>query len=367
MSDSTGIPSMHAMRPRHVNAAYYPSWRVYREHYPSSLSLEPISHLFYAFARTARRQQPLQTGDDWADRELIVDGQKGCLKAAANLRKRSPHLKVCLSIGGGAGSSNFPLVADSAALRERFASTTGDVVQEFDLDGVDIDWEHPASPKDCRNFIALITALRRQLPRPRYLISAALPAGEWALKNLDLVNAQTQLDFINLMTYDFTGPWTPRSGHHAQLFPGRPPSAANSISPPAEEEPSCSRAVQYLIDRGVEPGKIVMGVPVYGRSFLGVDQPGQPHCGHGGEEGTFEYKDLPRPGSKEVVDLKVGAAYCVGSAEGGFITYDMPETVKEKARFALQMRLAGLFYWTVTADRPGPRSLVRAGYNELHK
>ena len=33
-----------------VNAVYYPNWRVYRQQPPSSMNLEFITHIFYAFA-----------------------------------------------------------------------------------------------------------------------------------------------------------------------------------------------------------------------------------------------------------------------------------------------------------------------------
>ncbi len=33
-----------------INAVYYPNWRVYRQQPPSSMNLEFITHIFYAFA-----------------------------------------------------------------------------------------------------------------------------------------------------------------------------------------------------------------------------------------------------------------------------------------------------------------------------
>ncbi len=34
----------------YINGVYYPNWRVYRKLPPSSLNLEFITHIFYAFA-----------------------------------------------------------------------------------------------------------------------------------------------------------------------------------------------------------------------------------------------------------------------------------------------------------------------------
>lgn len=169
---------------------------------------------------------------------------------------------------------------------------------------------------------------------------------------------QNYLDFINLMTYDFSGPWVDAAGHHAQLWaPRHPHSDAASLS--------CHSAVSYVISQGVPSKNVLLGIPAYGRSFLGANAIGQSYNGHGGEEGTFEYQTLPRPDSQEYVDDQVGAAYCVGG-DGGFVTYDNPQTVKMKAKYVTQHRLGGLFYWTGTADAKGPRSLVETGYNTLH-
>jgi chitinase len=128
------------------------------------------------------------------------------------------------------------------------------------------------------------------------------------------------------MAYDFAGPWSPTAGHHAQLFPG------------SAGEPSGSTAVEYVISTGFRAQKILLGVPVYGRSFLGATGPGQSYSGTAGEDGTFEYKDLPRPGTEEVIDRRVVAAFCTGG-DGGFVTYDNPETVKVKAGYCREKRL----------------------------
>ena len=120
-----------------------------------------------------------------------------------------------------------------------------------------------------------------------------------------------------------------------------------------------------MISKGVPSRKLLLGIPAYGRSFLGAKKLGERFAGQGGEEGVFEYRDLPRPGTKELVDSQVVAAYCIGG-DGGFITYDNPETVHLKAGFAKQTGLGGLFFWTGTGDAPGSRSLVEAGFKSLH-
>lgn len=312
---------------------------------------------------------------------MPVDGTHGCLRAFAQLKQQYSEMKVILSVGGGGkGSENFPSVARNRPAVENFVRTAKELVDQFGLDGIDsiylisgrplsdvcmdanvavpVDWEHPSDPQQGLDYVYLLSRLRDGMPAPRYVLTTALPAGEWALRNINMSAAQRYLDLINIMAYDFSGPWTSRTGHQAQLYtPSRPHNDAAHVS--------CQSSINYLLGQGVTPKKILLGVPVYGRSFLGTEKVGQPYSGHGGEDGVFDYSELPRPGAREHHDDKVGAAYCSGG-DGGFVTYDTPRTVQQKAQFVTRMKLGGLFYWHIAADARGPRSLIETGYNTLH-
>lgn len=168
--------------------------------------------------------------------------------------------------------------------------------------------------------------MRLHLPEDLYVLTAALPAGRAVLQYIPLAVAANYVDYINLMAYDFFGTWTPRSGHHAQLHAG------------SKDDESGATAVQYFMSQGFPAHKILLGVPLYGRSFLSAAGPGQKFRGGGGDAGTFEYKSLPRKGAKEVVDKKAVAASCLGG-DGGFVSYDNPDSVKAKAQFCKQKGL----------------------------
>ncbi|RPB19669.1 hypothetical protein L211DRAFT_591992 [Terfezia boudieri ATCC MYA-4762] len=343
-----------------VNAAYYPNWGVYKQGPPSSLNLACISHVFYAFAHV-KQDGTVYISDEWADTQIEVDGTHGCLQAFGKLKLEYKHLKVILSVGGGGnGSQHFAQVASDASSRGIFANTAKQLVVQYGLDGIDIDWEHPSNPTDGQHYIQLLQDLRQYLPAPQYILTSALPAGEWALCNIDLFAASQLLDFINIMAYDFSGPWTPQSGHQAQLFSPQAPHNDHAIH-------SGHGTITYLLSKHVPKKKILLGIPVYGRSFLGINHIGQYPCGAGGEDGVFLYKDLPRPdASPEIVDRVVGAAYSVGG-DGGFVTYDNPDTVKMKANYVREMGLGGIFFWTGAADvRSGNRSLIETSYVTLH-
>ncbi|CAG8978775.1 hypothetical protein HYALB_00011924 [Hymenoscyphus albidus] len=323
------------------NAVYYPNYRVYRGETPATLNYHCINHVFYAFAQVSP-DGIVSLNDEWADAQMPVDGATGCIGSFMRLKQEHEYLRVILSIGGGAASQNFARFKHPG-LTESIASYL-------------VDWEHPSDQIEGQNFLSLLAAIRLYLPDNQYLLTAALPAGQWALQNINLYKAQDYLDLLNLMAYDFTGSWSEKAGHHAQLYAGKP------------GEPSSAAAVDYVISTGFPAAKILLGVPVYGRSFLGTSGPEHSFTGHGGEEGTFEYKYLPCAGTEEIVNTRVVGAFCHGGdGEGGWVTYDNPETVKMKAGFCNQRGLGGLFYWTGTADVPsGPRSLVSAGFKALH-
>ncbi|TGZ85247.1 glycoside hydrolase, partial [Ascodesmis nigricans] len=296
-----------------INAVYYPNWRVYLNRPPSSMPLTLISHIFYAFLHVDA-EGTIIPSDEYADTQISVDSTNGLLSSLPTLKAMNPHLKIILSIGGGGrGSANFAAIAMDSKKAERFAESARVVVDEYELDGIDLDWEHPDSPALGYAYLQLLHRLRSRLPRPRYILTSALPAGEWALQNIPLAETSSVLDLINLMAYDFTGPWTPKSGHHARLYsPRNSADGENGISGDA--------AVRYLQSRGVPSEKILLGIPAYGRSFLGCRDVAETPTGHGGDEGTFEFRELPRPGASEHVDLVAVAAYCVGG-DGGFVTY----------------------------------------------
>lgn len=176
------------------------------------------------------------------------------------------------------------------------------------------------------DFLALLDATRVHLPADEYFLTAALPASQSVLQCIDVRTAAHYLDMVNLMAYDFYGSWTHRSGHHSQLY---------AMS---KDEPSGTSGISFLIGAGCPAKKINLGIPLYGRSFLGVSGPGHRFKAVGGEDGTFDYNQLPRKGTKEQFDKRIGAAMCAGG-DGGFVSYDNPDTVKMKATYCKQKGL----------------------------
>lgn len=79
------------------------------------------------------------------------------------MKQTHPKLKVMLSVGDLGGNS-FSIVASSNRTRQRFIESILDFCDEFNFDGVDIDWEFPSFrtgyKEDKTNFILLLDGLR---------------------------------------------------------------------------------------------------------------------------------------------------------------------------------------------------------------
>jgi chitinase len=142
------------------------------------------------------------------------------------------------------------------------------------------------------------------------------------------------------------------SGHHAQLYSTH---GGGSTQP----------ALDYLYSQSFPSSKILLGIPTYGWSFLNCNNINQTCNSCGGSGGAFDFKDLPRPGTQELVDEAPVAAFCVGG-DGGFVTYDNVQTVTVKAGEVRRRELGGIFFWHGLADKTGDGSLVYASYQALH-
>ncbi|XWW99755.1 hypothetical protein V2A60_007767 [Cordyceps javanica] len=335
----------------YMNAVYFHNGYIARDETPGKLDYGCINLVYYAYASVAP-DGIVNLGDAWTDIKAPVDGVEGGIGSLMQLKQQHRHLKVLLSIGGPAASGVLVSVAAREAWRHNFAHTAAGLVAASGLDGVDVSWHVPADPEQGENFVKLITAVRSKLHDKSLLLTAALPANPTVLQHIDLPAAAQALNFVNLQAYNL---------HHAQ--PGRSlcPSQLYAL---AKDEPSTSTAAGYLVSRNFPAQKVLLGIPTFGTTFPGCDGPAQAYDPSSSQ--SVDYNKLPADGRQEGIDRRRISAYCAGGEEG-FISYDNPETVKEKAEFCKQKGYGGLFYSNVCTDaRERPRSLVMTGYATLH-
>lgn len=347
-----------------------------------------LSDLFADYTKAFAAGESVDgVGDTW-DQKLR--GNFGQLK---KLKAKYPNLKVLISLGGWTWSDRFSDVALTDASRKRFVSSCVDLYIRGNLpvtdgaggpgtgagvfDGIDIDWEYPASegepgnvvrPEDTRNFTLLLEEFRRQLDAtgPGKLLTAALPSAPAKVAKLEVANIARPLDFMNVMTYDFRGGWTPNgpTNFHSNLLP-------DPAGPGSAEERSWSvdTAVNAYLQRGAPVGKLIVGIPYYGRGWTGVGgaNNGLYQPASGLPQGTFEpgiddYKVLVnRPGTV----YRNAATKQMWKYDGAtFWSYDDPGVIAEKTAYIKQRGLGGSMVWSLEGDDANA-TLSKAIFNGL--
>lgn len=275
------------------------------------------------------------------------------------LRKDNEDLKIVISIGGWSWSENFSDAVLTPTSRKRFAETSVAIVEKYDLDGVDIDWEYPGfkgednvfRPEDKENFVLMFKELRASLDAlsarngKTLLLTTAVPCFTDFLDRNDMAAAAEYMDYVNLMAYDFYvgGPF---AGHHSNLY----------HSEDYDAEQSGNRAVTEYVARGVPVEKLVLGIPFYGRSWFMQD--GDNHginraIASVTRAGGYTFvKDsmMARPGLVRHWDDNAKMPYLFDEETNQLVTYDDEESVRIKCDYVIEKNLAGVMFWQYASD-----------------
>jgi chitinase len=293
---ATGTPAAAAELPNGFRSVgYMPSW----SGSVNSIQYGKLTHINYAFAL------PNSNGT------LQAIPDPGKLSSLVSLGHAN-NVKVSLAIGGwnDGNDSAFEALAASSSGRTTFVNSVLSVVNQYNLDGVDIDWEYPDPGASGNNFTALMQQLSNALrPQGKLLTAAVVSGGNTANGVQPAVFGL--VDFLNIMAYD-------------------------GGSPHANYDWSIQSA-NFWKSRGLPANKTVLGVPFYSRPNY------------------YTYAQLvgmdPANANRDCVTVG-GAQQC----------YNGIPTIRRKTEWAMA-NAGGIMNWELSQDTGGSTSLVSAIYD----
>ena len=208
-----------------------------------------LTHLNLAFA-------PMQNG------ETVMNLDPRQILELKRLRRANPALSILVSTGGGGDRGHGEATATQEGLN-RLTDSTVSLVEKYDLDGIDCDWEFPGDTgilEEKYQHTALFSEYRRKLDLlnlktgKRYWLTTAAGAGQWYLDRTEIHKSHEYLDLINLMTYDSNTDST-IAGHHTHLY--------ESAVPGCPRVQSADYNIRLMQQAGVPMEKILIGVAFF--------------------------------------------------------------------------------------------------------
>ncbi|XP_071748272.1 uncharacterized protein Cht6 isoform X16 [Lepeophtheirus salmonis] len=348
---------------------YYANWAVYRQGQakfsPQNINPYLCTHLIYAFGG-------LKKDDTIAPFDKYQDLEKRGLSHFASLKTYNKELKTMVAIGGwNEASKKFsPMVADPER-RYTFIKSAVQFLRRYNFDGIDLDWEYPTQrdggrPQDKENYAKLIKEMREafereadQTGKDRLIISMAVPASlEITAEGYDVRALDKDLDFFNVLAYDYHSSLETAVNHHSPLFRIKEISEFDFRT-----DLNIESTIKYYLGHGASPNKLVLGIPTYGRSYTLVNpdahEIGSPTDGPGvkgngtKEDGYLAYYEICK-GIKEqkwdVVRANPGQTGPYAHHDNFWVGYDDIDIVREKAYYVAEEGLGGIMFWTIDND-----------------
>lgn len=374
---------------------YYSSWNP-----PQNLDANKVTHINYAFADVCwegmhgnpdNEEIPEGEVKIWPCRDLQgnkADIENGSivlydyetdlveLPKLDALKNQNENLKTLISIGGWTLSNNLSLVASTEETRENFAESAVEFIREFNLDGLDLDWEYPVAggmpnnerdPSDKENHTLLLQEMRdafdeaEQEDNKEYLVTIAGSA-TWAYAENNELGAISEIvDYIAIMAYDINGTWSEITGHNAPLYYSQLEADVRGWSFGVDSTPNVYSAVPK--------DKLLLGLPFYGHSWAGcnadndgkmvVENGAYQKCAFGWQQpgvegGTVNYNVVKslinQDGYNYFFDNEAKVPYLYNEQKGEFISYDNVESLGYKVNFIKEQGLGGAMIWDLAGD-----------------
>lgn len=297
--------------------------------YPASaIDFTNLTHICHAFL------WPLADGSlDQSQLALYPD----LITAAHN-----NGVKVLVSIGGyGTSTQNtgFKTMVNSTAARAAFITNLVNFIKANGYDGADFDWEYPASG-DKANFTALLTDLRTAFNSNNIpLMTAAVYNSPSA--GYDVPKLNTLLDWIGIMTYDFTGSWEQ---------PGTRLINNSALYSTSQQSYSIDKSVNAWVSGGMSKAKVCAGMPFYGYLMNAPDMYGSITTTSGAKAlsyNTISSSYLNNSGWQYTFDNNTKTPYLRNSAQTQVISFDDTTSTRMKCDYINAKGLAGAIIWKI--------------------
>ena len=157
------------------------------------------------------------------------------------------------------------------------------------------------------------------------------------------------------MTFDFHGDWENFVGHNSPLY-------SRADENETQAKLNINFKLQYWLDSGAPPEKIMLGLPLFGHSFSLKNEsqflPGSgtatPAAGAPGnytnKPGLLSYYEICESiEEKNMTVVRDKESYVPYAYEGmNWISYDDVESIALKTLFAKMIDLGGIMFWVGT-------------------
>ncbi len=345
---------------------YYADWTADR--YPlADIPADKLTHVNYAFGKIDPNNRLVYNTALALDKAFPGDCseptcKRGLFHQIELLKQQQPQVKFILSVGGWTDSGPFYEMAATEDNRQTFARSCADFLRTYpQFDGIDIDWEHPVAgglqpgqPRDARNYVLLLTALRNAIGASK-LLTVAVGAGARAIDPLEYSEMAAIVDWVNVMTYDFHSGGS-RAGFNSALFNHDDPSNPRS---------NTDAAVQAILAKGVPRTKLVVGVPFYGRGWRGVATAAPWNTGSGslqvGGYRAIASTQLQSSGFVRHWDDVAKVPWLYNADTKEWITYEDAQSMRIKGQYVVDQGLGGAMFWELSNDDGTLLEALRGG------
>ncbi|KAL1221156.1 Class V chitinase [Cardamine amara subsp. amara] len=188
-----------------------------------------FTHLYYAYADL----------DPQTHKVFISDAHNNEFSTFTNnVKKKNPHVETILSIGGrNADKSAFASMASNPTSRISFIWSSILIARYNRFDGLDLAWEYPKNDVEMSNFGKLLeewrSAVEDEAERteniPLLLTAAVYYSSDYNSVSYPIPEVEENLDWVNLIAYDFYGSST-IIGPPAALFDPTKPAGINVLN-----------------------------------------------------------------------------------------------------------------------------------------